>query len=71
MLERAAQSIQPPTDQDVEPVLFASLDQRIEGWPSLLGSADPLVDELGSAPATCFDVTPKLRELVLGFLVEG
>ena len=70
MLQAATESIQPPTDQDIE---LASLDIRengIQGRSTLPTPRHAPINELDRGPAPNGDVAPELGELVLRLLVE-
>ena len=63
VLERPAQSIQPPTDQDIEPPPLDTLQESIEGGSTVASPRDALVDEFGRGPAPCSNVPAEFDEL--------
>src|SRR5687768_16087013 len=65
MSEIAAQSIETPADQHVEPAALGIHDELAESRPLVLCPTDPLVHILGRGPAPCVDVVAQLLQLVL------
>ena len=57
--EVASESIEPPTDQNIEASALGVLQERIESRTLVLRTADASVHELGAGPATSLAVTPK------------
>ena len=71
MLEVPAQSIESPTHEDIEAPAARIADHLVERRPTVLRAAHPTVDVVRRHPTTSGDVAVKLRQLILGFLVES
>jgi hypothetical protein len=70
VLQRSAEPIQPPADDDVEPATAGFSHEAIKCRPAVLRAADALVDVCGGRPAARLRVAPEFGELVLRLLVE-
>ena len=70
MTEVAAESVQSPADQDVEPSAFGVADELVEGGASVLPARHAAINIFGGGPASGFDISPQLRKLIFRFLVE-
>src|SRR5205814_1791471 len=66
----AAEPIQPPAHQDIEPSSLRVLQQLVERRPPLLRPAHTLVDVFTKhCPTAGFTVTPQLDQLILWVLL--
>jgi hypothetical protein len=65
----AAQPIEPPAHQDVEPASFGIGDELIERGSSILCPAYTAVDVLDGGPAPRLDVASEFSKLILGILI--
>jgi hypothetical protein len=71
VLQIAAETVQPPNDQDIKPPTPCICDQAVQRRTTIRGSADALVDVLDRRPAARVGVSAQFLQLIFRFLVGG